>query len=149
MHCVMFQMFILQVVVKYPQVSIPQMSITGENIMIYRCIDDIAPALNSDLVKSYSHSSNTLILIERMHFSFLQGYFEGVGIWEYGTTMMVSMVLSILLHSSIETYTWVSAGIMLIKMCILIPRCEAEGGFKECPSSVILSVTLSCLLHIS
>ena len=25
--------------------------------------------------------------------------------------MMVSMVLSILLHSSIETYTWVSTGI--------------------------------------
>ena len=55
-----------------------------------------------------------------MYFSILQGYFEGVGIWEYGTTMMVSMVLSILLHSSIETYTWVSAGIILI-LCTFNP----------------------------
>ena len=41
--------------------------------------------------------------------------------------MMVSMVLSILLHSSIETYTWVSDDIILI-LCILIPCGEVEGG---------------------
>ena len=70
MHCVMFEMLILQVVLKYHQVSIPQISISSENVMIYQCIDDIAPALNSDLVKSYSHSSHTLIPIESMYFLF-------------------------------------------------------------------------------
>jgi len=42
-----------------------------------------------------------------MH-EYFQGYFEGVGIWEYGTTMMVSLVLAILFHSAIETHKWVS-----------------------------------------
>jgi hypothetical protein len=47
-----------------------------------------------------------------------QAYFEGVGIWEYGTTMMVSLVLSILIHLGIETYRWVSliAGVKVVHL---------------------------------
>ncbi|KAL4230408.1 putative phospholipid-transporting ATPase VB [Mactra antiquata] len=41
-----------------------------------------------------------------VHFVAYFGYFEGVGIWEFGTTMMVSLVLSILCHQAIETYRW-------------------------------------------
>lgn len=62
--------------------------------------------------KTYTRLTFLIVFIDAVfqsvmvHFGCYFGYFEGVGIWEYGTTMIVSMILSILMHCSIETYTW-------------------------------------------
>lgn len=62
--------------------------------------------------KTYTRLTFLIVFIDSIyqsvavHFICYFGYFEGVGIWEYGTTMMVSLILSILFHSAIETYRW-------------------------------------------
>ncbi|KAK3611089.1 hypothetical protein CHS0354_000095 [Potamilus streckersoni] len=42
-----------------------------------------------------------------IHFACYFAYDESVGIWEYGTTMMVILVLDILLHLAMETHCWI------------------------------------------
>lgn len=62
--------------------------------------------------KTYTRLSFLIVFIDSVwqsvcvHFICYFGYFEGVGIWEYGTTMMVSLVLSVLIHCAVETYRW-------------------------------------------
>ncbi|KAL3879260.1 hypothetical protein ACJMK2_031562 [Sinanodonta woodiana] len=42
-----------------------------------------------------------------IHFACYFAYGEDVGIWEYGTTMMVILVLAVLLHLAMETHCWI------------------------------------------
>ncbi|XP_053399263.1 phospholipid-transporting ATPase VA-like isoform X2 [Mercenaria mercenaria] len=62
--------------------------------------------------RTYTRLSFLIVFLDSIyqsvcvHFICYFGYFDGVGIWEFGTTMMVSLVLSILFHQAIETYRW-------------------------------------------
>ncbi|KAL3879263.1 hypothetical protein ACJMK2_031565 [Sinanodonta woodiana] len=62
--------------------------------------------------KTYTRVSFFIIALDSLyqsviiHFACYFGYDENVDIWEYGTTMMVILVLGILLHIAMETHCW-------------------------------------------
>ena len=62
--------------------------------------------------------------------------------------MMVSMVLSLLLNSSIETYTWVSTGLFRGSWYLGVWN-HYDGGIWEYGTTMMVSMVLSILLHRS
>ncbi|XP_052793308.1 phospholipid-transporting ATPase VB-like isoform X2 [Mya arenaria] len=79
--------------------------LNAETLILYPELYKVGPE-----GQTYTRLSFLIIFLDSVyqsvciHFVCYFGYFEGVGIWEFGTTMMVITVLTILVHYIIETF---------------------------------------------